>query len=115
MFVVELKAAVVPVHVWVAPNVSVSVNHVRGVVHFLLVFNIEERLPVVIRDKLLSQNALDARSNKHCDPGGIEHAEQSPVPGEMQEKSKPHERVCLFLVNIAINHESGAREAGYQR
>jgi len=75
VFVMEIKSSIMPVHVRVRSNVSVSVNHVCGVVHLLLVVYIVERLPVMVGNKLLGKNALDAGRYKMCSPGGIQQAE----------------------------------------
>jgi len=52
VLIMELQATVVPVQVGVTPNVRVCVYHVCGEVHLLLVGNVVERLPVMIRDEL---------------------------------------------------------------
>jgi len=56
---------------------------VCGEVHLLLVSNVVERLPIMVRDKLQSQDALDARSDKHSQPGVIQLAEHEKVPDEV--------------------------------
>lgn len=71
----ELKASIVPVLVRIAFDVSVSVYHVSREVHFLLVINIVEGLPVVVANELLSQDALDVSTNKSSIPRAVEHAE----------------------------------------
>ena len=106
--VMEVEAAVEPVHPPRALVVRVHFDLSLGKAYVFLVVDLDPRFPIVVAEQLQGKHSLHYGGYKIGRPGVVKLAEENVDPDEVENAAEELKRLGLLEIDVSINHDACA-------